>query len=453
MMEFFYDWGGYISIFLLFFLMILSVPVFVSMGISAFVASLLLEDPFLVFRSFVQTSWQGASIFELIALPLFILTGTIMQRTDAGRDLFDVTKAWIGSVPNSLGVATIAACGIFSAISGSSIATAATVGLVAIPLLLKEGYGERRAGGFVAGGGTLGIIIPPSIPMILYGVITETSIGQLFIAGVVPGILMMSLFILYVLLSRPRIKVGHDNLVAQEKAISRPPVMMFPQIEQGFTTTDKMAVTRRSIGVVLLPIVIIAAIYTGVFTPTEVGALSVIYVITLGLVQKRLTWIKLRGAAVVATATTSMLIMLIVFGQYFAHFLTFEQVPQAIAESIVEVASGVWAVTLMILAYVVLGMFLESAAMLLISIPIFLPVALQVGMDPIVFGVFACIAMEIAQISPPIGVNLFTIHGISKIKLGTLARGAAPFLLIQIFMLYLVYFFPEIVLWLPNSMK
>ncbi len=429
-MEFIYDWGGYIAIFLLFFLMVLSVPVFVAMGISAFVASMLLEDPLQAFKTFIQTSWQGASIFELVALPLFILTGTIMQRTGAGHDLFKVTKAWAGSISNSLGVATIAACGVFAAISGSSVATAATVGLVAIPLLLKEGYGSRRAGGFVAGGGTLGIIIPPSIPLILYGVITETSIGQLFIGGVVPGIIMMTLFTVYVLVSKPRIRVGHS-----------------------LGTREKITATRKSLGVVLLPIVIIAAIYTGVFTPTEVGALSVLYVIVLGIAQGRLTYAKLHEAAVVATATTSMLFMLIVFGQYFAHFLTFEQVPQSIAKAIIEHASGIWAVTLMILAYIVLGMFLESAAMLLISIPIFLPVAQQVGMDPIVFGIFASIAMEIAQISPPIGVNLFTIHGISKIDLWVLARGAFPFLLIQIGMLYLVYLFPDIVLWLPNSMK
>ena len=428
--DFIYDYGGYIAITLLFVFMLLSVPVFVSMGLSAFAAALLLEDPFLVFRTFVQTSWQSASIFELVALPLFILTGCIMQRTDAGKDLFAVTKVWAGAVPNSLGVATITACGIFAAISGSSIATAATVGLVAIPLLLGEGYGERRAGGFVAGGGTLGIIIPPSIPLILYGVITETSIGQLFIGGVVPGVIMMGLFTLYVLFSRPRVR--SDVMPA---------------------SGERLRTTWSSIGVVLLPIVIIAAIYTGVFTPTEVGALSVIYVVLLGLVQGRLTFAKLWGAARVATATTSMLFMLIVFGQYFAHFLTFEQVPQSIAQAIIENASGIWAVTLMIGAYIVLGMFLESAAMLLISIPIFFPVAEQLGMNPIVFGIFAAIAMEIAQISPPIGVNLFTIHGISGIKLGTLARGALPFLLIQIGMLYLVYFVPEIVLWLPNSMR
>jgi len=428
--DFLYNYAGYIAIVLLFGLMLLSVPVFVSMGIAAFVAALLIEDPFHAFKTFINVSWQSASIFELVALPLFILTGTIMQRTDAGRDLFAVTKAWAGSVPNSLGVATITACGIFAAISGSSVATAATVGLVAIPLLLEEGYGESRAGGFVAGGGTLGIIIPPSIPLILYGVITETSIGQLFIGGVVPGIIMMSLFTLYVLVSRPRVRIAHTTTMGQ-----------------------RVRTTWGSLGVILLPVVIITAIYTGVFTPTEVGALSVIYVTILGLAQGRLSFDKLKGAAVVATGTTSMLIMLIVFGQYFAHFLTFQQVPQSIASAIIENSSGIWAVTLMILAYVVLGMFLESAAMLLISIPIFFPVAAQLGMDPIVFGIFAAIAMEIAQISPPIGVNLFTIHGISKIDLWKLARGAMPFLLIQIGMLYLVYLFPQVVLWLPHSMK
>ncbi len=428
--DFVYDYGAYIGLVLLFVFMLLSVPVFVSMGLAAFLATLLLDDPFLAFRSFINVAWQSASIFELVALPLFVLTGTIMQRTDAGRDLFDVTKAWAGAVPNSLGVATIAACGIFAAISGSSIATAATVGLVAIPLLIKEGYGESRAGGFVAGGGTLGIIIPPSIPLILYGVITETSIGKLFIAGVVPGIVMMGLFTLYVLLSRPGIRLSHK-----------------------VSLEERIRITGRSIGVVLLPIVIITAIYTGIFSPSEVGALSVIYVALLGLVQGRLTFAKLWDAARSATATTAMLVMLIVFGQYFAHFLTFEQVPQAIAAAIVENATGIWAVTLMILTYVVLGMFLESAAMLLISIPIFFPVAEQIGMHPLTFGIFAAISMEIAQISPPIGINLFTIHGISSISLGKLARGALPFLLIQIGMLYLVYLFPQIVLWLPSSMN
>lgn len=428
-MELLYDYAGFVAIGLLLLLMVLGVPVFISMAVSALLAALIIETPIQALRNFAQIVWQGASIFELVALPLFILTGTIMQRSDAGADLFAATKAWFGRIPNSLGVATISACAIFAAISGSSIATAATVGLVAIPLLLQEGYGERRSGGFVAGGGTLGIIIPPSIPLILYGVITETSIGQLFIAGVVPGLIMASIFALYALLSRPTVRV--DTVLSWR---------------------ERIEATRRGIFVLLLPIVIVAAIYLGVFTPTEVGALSTIYVLVLGLAQRRLDRAKIMGAVISATQTTCMLFMLIVFGQYFAHFLTYEQVPQNIARAILELADGTAAVTLMIIVYIILGMFLESAAMLLITVPIFFPVAMQLGMDPLVFGIFCCIAMEIAQISPPVGVNLFTIHGISRIKLGVLARGVLPFILVQIVMLYTVYFFPKLVTWLPSTM-
>ena len=429
LMDFLYDHAGFVAIFLLFAFMVLGVPVFISMAMASLLAALIVEEPAQAFRNFAQIVWQSASIFELVALPLFILTGTIMQRSEAGSDLFAATKAWFGQVPNSLGVATIAACTIFAAISGSSIATAATVGLVAIPLLLKEGYGERRAGGFVAGGGTLGIIIPPSIPLILYGVITETSIGQLFIAGVVPGAIMASLFALYAMVSRPSVRVAH-----------------------ALTMRERMQATRRGFFVLLLPIVIIASIYLGIFTPTEVGALSTIYVLVLGFLQRRLDRAKLVQAVIAATRTTSMLFMLIVFGQYFAHFLTYEQIPQAIAQAIVAVADGAAAVTLMIVVYILLGMFLESAAMLLITVPIFFPVAMQLGMDPLVFGIFSCIAMEIAQISPPIGVNLFTIHGISRIKLGVLARGVVPFIVVQVAMLYVIYLFPDLVTWLPSTM-
>ncbi|MGN2391414.1 TRAP transporter large permease [Pelomicrobium sp. G1] len=423
--------AGLIAITLLFLFMLLSIPVFISMGLAAFIGFVMVKGIDLAIASFGDIVWQSASIFELVAIPLFIFTGVLVEKIEAGRDLFDFAKAWVGNVPNSLGAATILACGVFAAISGSSIATAATVGIVAIPLLLQERYSQAQAGGFCAGGGTLGIIIPPSIPFILYGVITETSIGKLFIAGILPGILMMSLFMLYVVLaSRPRIVVRHTPSPGQRREAA-----------------------RRGIGILLLPIVIIAAIYTGLFTPTEVGALSAVYVLLLGFVQRRLTWRRFLDASSTATRTTCMLLMLVVFGQYFAHFLTFEQVPQTIAGWITAYDAGPFVtVTLMILVYLVLGMFLESAAMLLISIPIFFPIAMHVGMDPITFGVFACIAMEIAQISPPVGINLYTIHGVSRIPLWNLAKGAAPFLLIQLGMLYVVYYFPALSLWLPQHM-
>lgn len=422
--------AGLIAIALLFIFMLLSIPVFVSMGLSAFIGFVMVKGFDVAMSTFGDIIWQSSSIFELVAIPLFILTGVLVDKIDAGRDLFACTKAWVGNLPNSLGVATILACGVFAAISGSSIACAATVGIVAIPLLLKERYSQAQAGGFCAGGGTLGIIIPPSIPFILYGVITETSIGKLFIAGILPGILMLSLFVVYVLLSRPRIVVKHE-----------------------LSAAERWDATRKGIGILLLPLVIITAIYTGLFTPTEVGALSTVYVIVLGIIQRRLTVKGFMEAAGAACRTTCMLLMLVVFGQYFAHFLTFEQVPQTIAGWITSIEAGhLVTVTLMILVYVVLGMFLESAAMLLITIPIFFPIAQHVGMDPITFGVFACIAMEIAQISPPVGINLYTIHGVSRIPLWELAKGAAPFLLIQIGMLYVIYYLPVLSLWLPRHM-
>jgi C4-dicarboxylate transporter DctM subunit len=428
-LEVLYDYAGFIAIALLFGFMLLGVPVFVSMAMAVLLSSLITDAPAQVLRNFAQITWQGSSIFELVALPLFILTGTIMQRSEAGADLFAATKAWFGRVPNSLGVATISACTIFAAISGSSIATAATVGLVAIPLLQAEGYGDRRSGGFVAGGGTLGIIIPPSIPLILYGVLTETSIGKLFIAGIVPGLIMASLFAVYAMFSRPSVRTAHT-----------------------LSLRERMDATKRGTFVLLLPAVIIASIYLGVFTPTEVGALSTLYVLVLGIAQRRLDGAKIVSAVVAAARTNCMLFMLIVFGQYFAHFLTFQEIPQAIANAIISFAQGPVAVSVMILVYVVLGMFLESAAMLLITVPIFEPVAHQLGMDPLVFGIFACIAMEIAQISPPIGVNLFTIHGISGIKLAVLSRGVLPFIAVQIIMLYVIFFFPALVTWLPSTM-
>ena len=424
------DAAAALTIALLFLLMLVGVPVFVSMGLSAFIGFLSVQGLSQALQITGQIMWQSSYSFELVAIPLFIFTGLLADKIDAGRELFEVSKVWVGRVPNSLGVATIVACGVFAAINGSSLATAATVGVVSIPLLLEEKYSNSQAGGFVAAGGTLGILIPPSIPFILYGVITETSIGQLFMAGILPGLIMMGCFIVWVMFSRPRIVREHDT-----------------------SWNVRWRTTVRGIGILLLPVVIIAAIYTGAFTPSEVAALAVVYVVFLGLVQRRLTLRNFLDAGFETTRLTAMLFMLIVFGQYFAHFLTFQQVPQAIAQWVASFSSSPFTtVTVMIVAYVVLGLFLESLAMLLISLPIFFPISQAIGFHPITFGVFACVALEIAQIHPPLGINLFTIHGISKISIWDLAKGTFPFLLIQIAMLYAIYFFPELSLWIPQHM-
>ena len=422
------DHAGLLAIVVMFILMLLSVPVFVATGLATMIGFLLIREPAQVFHDMSEIVWSSASVYELVALPLFIFTGLLMQRIGAGQDLFNVTKAWVGGIRNSLGVATILACGIFAAICGSSIATAATVGIVAIPLLLKDGYTQAQSGGFVAGGGTLGIIVPPSVPLILYGVITETSIGKLFLAGILPGLIMMILFLIYVMFSRPTIRTIHSVSMA-----------------------ERLAVTRRGIPVLLLPVIIILSIYAGFFTPTEVGALAILYVIIVGTLQRRMTLRRFFEAGSDATKTSCMLFMLVVFGEYLAHFLTYVQLPNDITSFITEWSSGpLMTVTLMMLGYLILGSFLETAAMLLVSVPLFFPISASIGMDPVVFGVFACVAMEISQIHPPIGVNLFTIHGISKIPLWQLSKGTVPFLLIQTLMLYAIYYVPQIALWLPG---
>jgi C4-dicarboxylate transporter DctM subunit len=423
------SYAGLIAIVTMFLLMLLSVPVFVSTGLGSLLGFLLVRDPAQVLRDMGDIVWSGSAVYELAALPLFIFTGLLMQRIGAGQDLFDVTRAWVGGVRNSLGVATILACGIFAAICGSSIATAATVGIVAIPLLLDDRYTPAQSGGFVAGGGTLGIIVPPSVPMILYGVLTETSIGRLFLAGIIPGLVMMALFVSYVLFSRPVIRTGHE-----------------------LKFSDKIAKTRRGLPVLLLPVIIIGSIYAGIFTPTEVAALAILYVVVVGVLQRRLTLRMFFAAGAEASKTGSMLFMLIVFGEYLSHFLTYVEVPKAVTATIIKWSTGpLMTVTLMMLGYLVLGSFLETAAMLLVSVPLFFPISQSIGMDSVVFGVFVCVAMEISQIHPPIGVNLFTIHGISKIPLLDLAKGTLPFLLIETCMLYVIYLAPQLSLWLPHQ--
>lgn len=411
-------------------MMVIGVPVFAAMGICAFAGLAIILGPEQALTSFGTFVWEEASIFQLAAIPLFILTGTLVEASGMGANLFAAVKAWAGRIPNSLLVAVIVASTIFSAISGSSVANAAMLSLVAIPLLRQAGYPSHMNGGAIAAGGTLGILLPPSIPLIIYGILTDTSIGQLFLAGVVPGFVMAILFALYVMiLARPRI---------QEDSRSE-------------DITSKIRVTLQASGILLLPIFILVGIFSGIFTPTEVGAFSALYVLVLGIIQRRLTLRAVIRAARSATLTATMLLMLVVFGIVFTNYLSLEQVPQTLAAFVAGISpEPVIVFTAMVIAYLVMGMFLESGAMMILSIPIFFPVAMGIGLDPIVFGIIVIINMEMAQITPPIGINLYTVSGISKIPLMTLARGVLPYIVIQLIMVYVVYFFPELVLWLPG---
>lgn len=411
-------------------LIVIGVPVFAAMGICAFAGLAIVLGPEQALTSFGTFVWSETSIFQLVAIPLFILTGTLVQESGMGADLFAAVKAWAGRIPNSLLVAVILASTIFSAISGSSVANAAMLSLVAIPLLRQARYPDHMSGGAIAGGGTLGILLPPSIPLIIYGILTDTSIGQLFLAGVVPGVVMAMLFAVYVMIfARPRVEGSRGGDIA-----------------------SKIRDTLKAAGILALPVFIIAGIFAGLFTPTEIGAFSALYILVLGIIQRRLTLQSIIRAARSATLTATMLIMLVVFGIVFTSYLSLEQVPQTLAAFVAGISPEPLIVfTAMVIAYLFMGMFLESGAMMILSIPIFFPVAMDIGLSPIVFGIIVIMNQEVAQITPPIGINLYTVSGISKIPLMRLARGVVPYIAIQLIMIYVVYFFPELVLWLPEQ--
>jgi C4-dicarboxylate transporter DctM subunit len=345
--------------------------------------------------------------------------------------LFEFERAWVGRVPGGLGVATVLACAIFAAISGSSVATVATVGLVAFPALTSRGYREEFGGALIAAGGTLGILIPPSIALILYGLLTEQSIGALFIAGAIPGLVLAAMMAVY--------------------------TMVFARVDtdtKGVPMIEKLQATRRAIWIVILPVFVLLSIYMGFATPTEVAAIAVVYVLLVGLLTRRLNLAKLRTATVHALRTTVMIFMIVAFGRTLTEFFTLTGLPQLAVETVQTLGLAPFTVVaLMIAIYIVLGTFLEAASMMLISVPILFPVSQSIGMDPLAFGIFVVLAIEAAQITPPIGINLYTLAAIGKVHLGKMALQVLPYVGMMIVMMMTMFLLPELATWLPGTMK
>lgn len=378
-------------------------------------------------------AYKTLDSYVLTSVPLYILMSQIMLTGRVGSGLFELGSKWMGHLPGGLGIATIFACAIFAAISGSSVATAVTIGAMAIPEMLKRGYDRKLVVGSVAAGGTLGILIPPSIPMILYGTITDESVGKLFMSGVVPGALLTVLFICYIVFAswdKPR--------------------------EPRSSHAEKMKSLRENIWGLFLPVIIIGGIYTGIFTPTEAAAVGTVYALAITFFVYRSVTIQDMPAILRATIKTSCMIFSIMIGaMLFGYILTILQVPQALMRLVTEGDLNRWIVMLGInIMLLILGCVLETVSIILITLPMLYPIIKALGFDPIWFNVVLLINMELALITPPVGMNLFVIKGISEdSSIQDIIAGAAPFAAIMVFEILLLCFVPEIATWLPSVLK
>ena len=369
--------------------------------------------------------------FILLAVPLFLLMSNILLYGGCGRDLYAAVQAWVGHWPGGLAIATIISCGIFAAISGVSVATAATIGVVAIPEMIERGYNKNFVYGLLAAGGTLGILIPPSLPMIVYGFITEESVISLFLAGIGPGLFLIVLFIIY--------SIIYAHLFGGYTPSEKAPW------DVRIKTSIKVAPT------IALAALILGGIYTGIFTPTEAAAVGFSLAIILTVVLMRsLSFKDFKRAVFEAMITTAAILIIIAGAKIFGKAITLYRIPQDISSLIqTYVDSKMLFVIVVCVVLVAMGLVFETLSMVLIMVPVLLPAAMGMGIDPIWFGIFMVVMVECALITPPVGLNLYVIQSVSGAKLGDVAKGVLPFLYLMIFTVAVMYVWTDLVMYIP----
>ena len=373
--------------------------------------------------------------YLLVAIPLFAFMAHVMIRSRIVDDLYATAYTLTRHLPGGVGIATIAACTVFAAISGSSVATALTIGSVAIPQMIRFGYEPRAAYGLVAAGGTLGILIPPSGPMVLYGVVSDTSIGALFMAGIVPGLLMAAIFAAWTM---------------GTSAFGRRSVRREPRA----SLAEALGALRKSVWALSLPALVLGGMYAGVFTATEAAAAGAVLALVVGaIVYRSIGWREIWDSALDASRTSAMLFMILAGASVLGFVLTKMRIPHQIVQLVVAQEIGVLGFLVAMMALIfVLGMFLETIAIILITTPVVLPVMAHLGVNPIWYGILLTINLELALITPPVGMNLFTIKAVTKAPIGQIIQGSLPFVLLILLCLALVMAWPPLALWLPGTM-
>jgi len=387
--------------------------------------------------------YSGIDNFGLLAIPLFIFMGIVVASTRAGTDLYECFHKWLHKVPGGLGMANIVSCAVFAALTGSSPATAAAIGSTGIPELRKRGYDPSLACGIITAGGTLGILIPPSVTMIVYGIATETSIGKLFIAGIFPGLLITTLFslwIIFVYMRKIRRELAGGAVV---------------QYASNYTLTEKLKASVRIIPFLIIIVLVLVSLYGGWATPSEAAGVGAFLIMIVAMiVYKAYQPVQLKNILMRTLKESTMIMMIVAMSFLFSSVLTELYITQTIAHAMVKLQVSRWIIMFFInVMLLIVGCFLPPVAAILILAPILHPVIVGLGFDPVWFGVIMTINLEVGLITPPVGLNLYVVQGIAPdVSIDDVLKGTFPFVVILLISIVIVSIFPELATWLPNKM-
>lgn len=411
---------------------LIGVPIAISLGAAAIVAIWFGTD--LPINLIAQKAFTSLDSFSLLAIPFFILAGILMGRGGISKRLLAMATALVGWIRGGLSLVTIVACMFFAAIAGSGPATVAAIGSFMIPAMIDNKYHKGFSAGVPAAAGSIGVIIPPSIPFVVYGAVGSVSVGAMFMAGILPGILIgAALLITAYLISKKR---GYKPQEGAEKLVFK----------------DVLKASWDAKWALFVPVIILGGIYGGVFSPTEAAVTAVVYAIIVGVfIHKELDWKGMYDAFMETILINATTMIIISFSVSFAFFMTLEQIPNTIADGLMQLTSNpIFILIIIIILLLIVGMFIDTISALIILTPILLPVVTSVGIDPVHFGVILVVALAIGFVTPPLGVNLFVASSVGKVKFEQVATGVMPFVLIMIVCLLIIAFIPAISMFLPG---
>ena len=423
---------GFVALFVL---MLLRVPVGMAMGLVGVTGFAYLVNGDAALKIIGHTSMRTVTDYTFGVIPMFLLMGAFVSNSGMSRELFRAANSFVGHFRGGLGIATIAACAGFAAISGSSVATAATFATVAYPEMRRYNYPQSFATGVIAAGGTLGAMLPPSTVLAVYGIITEQDIGKLFIAGIIPGLLAASM----------------DMATVVVIGWLRPD---FLPVAPRHSWKERLVGLRDIWAMLLLFIFVIGGLYGGLFTPTEAGGVGATGALIIGIVRGRLDGLQIRRSLLQAVRTAAAVLTVLIGALLFGYFLTVTQTPQKVTAFLTALGLGRYGVLALIMVmYIVLGCLMDSLAMIILTIPIIFPVVMQLGFDPIWFGVIIVMTVELGLIHPPVGMNVFVIKSVvQEVTFSTIFRGVLPFIVTDLIRLVILITFPILALWLPSHM-